>query len=199
MGFQENEEGTHLKYFYHGSNIPGITQLEARSKNTEEKVVYLTDCVPYALIYIWDAEHNGYSGKHVTGWVKNGVVYYEEQFSEQLKTFYQGVSGKLYSISDSPDIKPVEGRENLFYCPNDVSVSKVEHISNVYEELLRYEIEGMFALLRYNDQSTERQEELTNLIASSIVGEKFYEDNKEHQEFMERYFSRAWEMAKRIQ
>ena len=59
-----------MKYFYHGSNIPGITQLEARSilHNTEEKVVYLTDCLPYALFYIWDTEHNGYSGKQKMAW-----------------------------------------------------------------------------------------------------------------------------------
>ena len=186
-----------MKYFYHGSIITGITQLEARSKlhNTEEKVVYLTDCLPYALFYIWDAERNGCNDKHVTGWVKNGVAYYEEQFPEQLKTFYQGVEGNLYCISDGPDIKPVNGRENLFYCTNDVFVSKVEKITNVYEELLRCETEGMFSVLRYNEQSSERQDELTNLIASAIIHNNFYEDNKEYREFMKRYFGRAWEKA----
>lgn len=188
-----------MKCFYHGSKASGIAQLEARSKlhTTGEKVVYLTDCLPYALFYIWDAEHNGYGEKHVTGWVKNGIAYYEEQFSEQLKTFYQGVSGYLYCISDSPDIKPVEGRDNLFYCSADVSVSKVEPIPDVYEKLLRYEAEGVFNILRYNDQSTERQDELTNLIASAIVHEKFYEHNLEHQEFMKKHFGRAWEIAER--
>ncbi len=58
-----------MKYYYHGSSISGITQLEACSSlhTTGEKVVYLTDNVPYALYYIWDAEHNGCSSKHVTG------------------------------------------------------------------------------------------------------------------------------------
>ena len=192
-------EGTGLKYFYHGSNIPGITQLEARSKlhNTEEKVVYLTDCLPYALFYIWDSEHNDCSGKHVTGWVKNGVAYYEEQFPEQLKTFYQGVTGSLYCISDNPNIKPVEGRDNLYYCPTDVSVSKVEQVFDVYEELLRYEAEGMLTVLRYNEQSSERQEELINLIASAIVQANFYENNKAQREFMKKHFGKAWEIAEK--
>lgn len=194
-------EDTGLKYYYHGSNIPGISQLEARSKlhNTEEKVVYLTDCIPYALFYIWDSDHNKYSGKHVTGWVKNGVAYYEEQFSEQLKTFYQGVAGSLYCIADDPDIKPVAGRDNLYYYPADVTVSKVEQILDVYEELLKYEAEGLFAVLRYNEQSTERQEELTNLIASAIAQARFFEDNQEQREFMKKHFSKAWEIAERNQ
>ena len=186
-----------MKYFYHGSNILGITQLEARSilHNTEEKVVYLTDCLPYALFYIWDAEHNGYSGKHVTGWVKNGVAYYEEQFPEQLKTFYQGVTGSLYSIHDHSDIKPVEGRDNLYYCPVGISVSKAEQIPDIYEELLKYEAEGLLTVLRYNDQSIERQKELTDLIAGAIRKASFYVDNQEHREFMKRYFRKAWEIA----
>lgn len=188
-----------MKYFYHGSNIPGIKRLEARSKlhNTEENVVYLTDCLPYALFYIWDAGHNNCSVKHVTGWVKKGVAYYEEQFPEQLKTFYQGVAGSLYCIPDNPDIKPVEGRDNLYYCSDDVDVSKVEQVSDVYEELLKYEAEGMFTVLRYIDQSTERQTELTNLISSAIIQARFFVDNQEQQEFMKRHFSKAWEIAAR--
>ena len=188
-----------MKYFYHGSNVSGITQLEARSRlhNTEEKVVYLTDCLPYALFYIWDAEHNDYNGKHVTGWVKNGVAYYEEQFPEQLKTFYQGVTGKLYCVSDNPNIKPIEGRDNLYYYSGNISVSKVEQIIDVYEELLKYEAEGLFVVLRYNSQSTERQKELTKLIASAIIQAGFFEDNQDQRNFMKRHFGKAWEIAER--
>lgn len=186
-----------MKYFYHGSSIPEITQLEARSKlhNTDERVVYLTDCLPYALLYIWDAEHNENSNKHVTGWVKNDVAYYEEQFPEQLKTFYQGVTGSLYFISDNPEIKPIEGRDNLYYCPTDVSVSKVEKVLDVYKELLRYEAEGQFIVLRYNEQSPERKQELTNLIASAIIQANFFENNQEQRDFMKRHFIRSWEIA----
>ena len=76
-----------LKYFYHGSCTPGITQLKAFSKlhHTEDNVVYLTDNIPYALLYLWNEEHNGCSAKHVTGWTKNNTAYYEEQFPDQLK------------------------------------------------------------------------------------------------------------------
>ena len=68
------------EYLYHGSDYSRITELEARSKlhNTDKKVVYLTDNIPYALYYIWDEKHNGYSRKHVTGWIKNGIDKFEK-------------------------------------------------------------------------------------------------------------------------
>ena len=186
-----------MNYFYHGSNFPGIKQLEARSKlhNSEEEVVYLTDCLPYALFYIWDAEHNGYSGKHVTAWVKDGVAYYEEQFPEQLKTFYQGVAGSLYCISENANIKPVDGRENLYYCPVDISVTKEEQISDIYDELLKFEAEGTLTVLRYNEQSPERQKELINLIAGFIIQANYFKDNKEQQNFMKKYFKESWKIS----
>ncbi len=187
-----------MKYFYHGSYISGISQLKANSKlhNSEENVVYLTDSIPYALLYIWDAKHNDCNGKHVTAWVKNGVTYYEEQFPDQLKTFYQDVMGSLYFIADDPNIKPMEHRDNFFYCSTDVSVYKAEQVFDVYEELLKYEAKGSFIILRYNDQSPERQQELTNMIASAIIRANFYKDNKERQNFMKKHFSKSWKIAK---
>lgn len=187
-----------MDYFYHGSIIPGIAQLDARSKlhNSEDKVVYLTDNVPYALYYIWDAEHNGCSIKYVTGWTKNGIAYYEEQFPEQLKTFYQGVSGYLYRISDTANIKAVENRTNMFYSTESVPIFGSIPINDVYEELLKYESEGKFVVLRYNEQSADRQNEFVDFIAQSIIMNGFYADNKEMQEFTMKYFSKAWEKAR---
>ena len=186
-----------MKYFYHGSKNPEIVQLEASSKlhNTGENVVYLTDSIPYALYYIWDVQHNEYSGKHVTGWIKDGIAYYEEQFSEQLKVFYQGVSGYLYYVSYNDNIKAVKNRENMFYSTDDVTVTKAEQIADVYQELLKYESEGKLIVLRYNEQSVERQNELIDLIASAIIRNNFYSDNMPKQAFMKKFFVEAWTKA----
>ena len=188
-----------IKY-YHGTCTSGITQLEARSllHNTGEKVVYLTDNIPYALLYLWDEEHNGCSAKHVTGWTKNDTAYYEEQFPDQLKYFYQGVSGYLYCISDSADIKAVENRANMFYCTMDATVAKTIYIPDVYEELLKYEAEDKFVVLRYNEQSAERQNELVDFIAKGIVHEKFYVENESKREFMKKLFPKSWEKAEML-
>ena len=172
-------------------------QLEARSRlhNSAEKVVYLTDNIPYALLYLWDEDHNGCSVKHVTGWTKNNTAYYEEQFPDQLKTFYQGVSGYLYCISDSADIKAVANRTNMFYCTTAAAVAKTICIPDVYEELLKYEAEGTFVVLRYNEQSAERQNELVDFIAKGIIHEKFYAENEQKQTFMKKHFPKSWEKA----
>ncbi len=87
-------------YFYHGSISSNITELKALSLLHDEnkKVLYLTDNIPYALFYIWDGKHNNYDRKFVTGWIKNGITYYEELFPMQLEIFYKGVSGYLYCV-----------------------------------------------------------------------------------------------------
>ena len=186
-----------MRNFYHGSDIPGIMQLEARSKlhNSEEMVVYLTDNIPYALYYIWDAKRNEYDGKYVTGWIKNEVAYYEEQFPDQLKTFYQGVSGYLYRIADREDIRQVENRENMYYSTERVIIAENIKIDDVYKELLKYEAEGKLVVLRYNEQSSERQKELVDFIAQGIIRAGFFEENKQKQEFMKKHFPKSWEKA----
>ena len=189
-----------MKYYYHGSCTPGIIQLEARSKlhNSAQKVIYLTDNIPYALFYLWDEEHNGCSVKHVSGWTKNDTAYYEEQFPDQLKTFYQGVSGYLYCISDSADIKVVENRTNMFYCTMDAAVAETVYISDVYEELLKYEAAGKLVVLRYHEQSAKRQDELVDFIAQGIIHEDFYTENQEKQAFMKKHFPRSWKKAEML-
>ena len=186
-----------MKLYYHGSSIGGITQLKACSSLhiTGENVVYLTDNLPYALFYIWDTVHNGCSIKHVTGWTKNDIAYYEEQFPDQLKTFYQGVSGYVYCISDCAAIQAVENRNNMFYCTGDATVTKAIYIPDVYEELLKYEAEGKFVVRRYNEQSAERQNELVDFMAQGIIHDGFYAENREKREFMKKHFSKAWEKA----
>ena len=186
-----------MRSFYHGSCIQGITQLEVCSKlhNSEERVVYLTDNIPYALYYIWDEKRNEYDGKYVTGWMKNGIAYYEEQFPDQLKTFYQGVSGYLYSIADRADIKPVENRENMYYSTESVVIAETKQIDDVYEELLKYEAEGKLIVLRYKEQSVERQKELVDFIAQGIIRSGFFAENKQKQEFMKKHFPKSWEKA----
>ena len=49
-----------MEYLYHGSTVSGITKLEPRSNLNGSNVLYFTDHIPYALIYIWDSPKIGY-------------------------------------------------------------------------------------------------------------------------------------------
>lgn len=185
-----------MEYLYHGSAIAGIRALEARSTlhGTDRRVVYLTDCIPYALFYVWDEKHTGCAGKHVTGWVKGGVAHYEEQFPHQLETFYRGVSGYLYRTPRDVNTHGVEERESLFYREGDAPVD-AEYVPDVYEALLRHETAGELKVLRYTEQTQQRQNELIDLIAEAIVRADFFRNDPSQRAFMERYFSAAWEKA----
>ena len=46
--------------------------------------MYLSSSIPYVLLYIWDAGKTSYSKKWVTGWIRDGIAHYEEQFPGQL-------------------------------------------------------------------------------------------------------------------
>ena len=182
---------------YHGSITPGITALEARSRlhGTDEMVVYLTSSGPYALFYIWDSDHTGYHAKYVTGGFRDGIAFYEEQFPDQMRTFYQGVSGYLYYILPTEDTQAVTNRPGLFAKPGEAAISHVDFIPDVYEALLQYEAVGQLRILRYNEQTEDRREELDNMIASYIRSRHFFENDVEQQMFMQRYFEEAWRLA----
>ena len=186
-----------MKYLYHGSYVSGIQELKANSKlhDTEQNVVYLTDNIPYALFYIWDAEYNGMLGKYVTGWLKDGIAYYEEQFPEQLKTLYQGVCGYLYHIAMTSNFQKVAGHANTFYSPEDCEVAKEEYIEDVYEELLKYEAMGQMKVLRYNEQTQDRKQALHEKMVMGFQRANFYQENEAKAVFMKKHFPKAWAEA----
>lgn len=184
-------------YFYHGSISADIAELKASSllHGTDKKVVYLTDNIPYALFYIWDGNHNNYNRKFVTGWIKNNIACYEEMFPNQLETFYKGVSGYLYCIEKNADISSVDGREAMYYSETDILVSHAVHISDIYQELMKLEASRKFKLFRFNEQSEEKQNELTDKSAGIIVKSDFFKNDQEKLKFYKKYFLAAWERA----
>lgn len=187
------------KYLYHGSSVAGIDQIRASSllHGTDgTKVVYLTENRAYALFYIWDAEHNIKEGKHVTAWIRDGMVYYEEQFPEQLPTFYKGVSGYVYYVEGGESFRPVKDHESMWYDTKDADVVKVDYIADVYEELCRYERQGKLKVVRYNEVSASRIEMLYTHFAEEIVSKNLlHTPDTANARFFQTYYKRAWELA----
>lgn len=184
-------------YFYHGSISADITKLKASSLlyNTNKKVVYLTDNIPYALFYIWDGKHNNYDRKFVTGWIKNGLACYEELFPDQLEIFYKGVSGYLYCVKNNLNISAAEDRESMYYSETDIIIDHAVYISDIYYELMKYEAAGKFKLLRFNEQPKERQDMLINKSADIITESDFFKNDETKLSFYKKYFTEAWERA----
>lgn len=184
---------------YHGSSRANITLLEPHSKlhgSQNEKVVYMSGSIPYALVYIWDSQKTKCSGKHVTCALKSGVVHYEELFPDQLKAFYEGVSGYLYCVeqTDNMQLMP-KTHEEMYYSLEAVQVKEVVFISDVYKEILRYEEEGLFKVDRFNDASEEAQTERVERTAKGIEMSNLLDADTEKAHFMKNYFKQAWELA----
>lgn len=185
-----------MEYVYHGSAVPGIKALKAGSTlhGTDKQAVYLTGSVPYALLYIWDEGVTGWAGKYVTAGIVGGKVYYEEQFPNQLERFYKGASGWLYYAPRTPEMGTVDNRESMFYSVGDTPV-QARCVPDVYEELLRYETAGELVVRRFEARTPERREALVEMTAQVIAEAGFYEEDRERQAFMKKYFSQAWERA----
>lgn len=184
-------------YFYHGSISPNIIELKTLSllHNENKKAVYLTDNIPYALFYIWDGKHNNYDRKFVTSWIKNGITYYEELFPMQLEIFYKGVSGYLYCVKKSPKILPVSKNESIYYSEENIFIDRVVFIPDIYSELMKYETLGKFKLLRFNEQSLGKQNELIDKSAGIILKSDFFKNDELKLNFYKKYFPTAWERA----
>ncbi len=185
---------------YHGSITVDIKELTANSflhGSHNQKVVYLTDNRPYAMLYIWDSNRNIKQGKHVTAWIKDGVVYYEEQFPNQLKTFYDGVDGYLYVVKDTTLFSPVNDRESMWFSPNNIKIDIAEYIPNVYDELCKYINAGGLKVIRFEDVDSERINKLYDWIADRIISKQLLENSDDSDAaFYQKFFSKAWQTAK---
>ena len=92
-------------------------------------------------------------------------------------------------------IQPVANRDNMFFGAGDVAIVDTMPISDVYSELLRHESEGKLVILRYREQTLERQNALIDMMAQAIIRNDFYKGNMEKQAFMKKYFVDAWQKA----
>lgn len=186
-------------YLFHGSSVSGIETLHATSKlhgTDDTMVVYLTENPAYALFYIWNAEHNKRIGKYVTCFIKNGKVYYEEQFPGMLKAFYKGVSGYLYCIPHTKDFARVEGWEEMWYSPKNAEIAEVRYVPDVYEELMKYEKEGKLEVISYEKVAPERIKDLYEYMVRKLVNNGIIKQpNCEEAVFYRTYFETVWRMA----
>ena len=83
----------------------------------------------------------------------------------------------------------------MFFGTGDVEISEVVPIPDVYSQLLSWEAEGKLVVLRYREQTRERQNALVDMMAKSIVRHDFYKEDMEKQSFMKKYFVDAWQKA----
>lgn len=184
-------------HLYHGSSIGKIEELSINSAShneKKEKVVYLTSNYAYSLFYIWDSIKNHRSKKYITVYIKNGIVFYEEQFPNQLYEFYNNVEGYVYYVEKSDTF--IKGDEESFFISNnDVNVIKHDYINNVYKKILEYVERGSVKILYFNEQSEEQQNHLIEMTVHTILKKSLIGSNTEDELFFKKYFVKAYGRA----
>lgn len=175
---------------YHGTTASGIDVLHVNSLDREGKsVLYLTDSWAYSLFYLRDREID-----FVTcGVGKDGKVYYDEKFPDQLKLLYQGRSGYIYQTDADAEPTSVRGiwisRENAF-------VTRCTYIPDVYEAVLKEIKKGAVEFLPY-EKLTEEQRKLNHegVLRYLLSGRQM---NAARVRFYMEHFQDAWLEAQNI-
>ena len=181
------------KLFYHASSIGNLKELMPLSiqHGDDNKVCYFTPIRAYALFYLRDMDIN-----HVTCGVSgDGIVTYFEEFPNQLKKIYQGRRGYLYVCENSTQITAGHAK-GVWVAAQPVIFSSVEHVEDVYAEILKSENSGNVRVIRYESLSDEKKSEIVDKWKSIFIENKFYSDNKAKSRFFSENFPQAWEIAK---
>lgn len=150
---------------YHGSNVPNIECLRPFSSNHGKPYVYLTHSKVLATIYACNplTRPNGF---FTYWWGKNGILYYDEYFDNQLETIYSGKTGFVYECEGQ--YIQMEKMPWVYLSEEKVPVVNAIEISNIYEQLLQYEQEGLLKIQRWNTVSAKQREIWENVVKRSL-------------------------------
>lgn len=187
-----------MQKLFHGSILKGIKCLKLISKFHEDDsklVVYLTENLTYSLFYIWDEVKNNRTKKWVTCKIEEGVVIYEEQFSDQLKRFYDGVKGYVYTFKkDESFIRTQE--EDMWVSFSEADVDGCEEISNVYDRIIEYEMLGKVIIKRFDNLSKTEKSKMIDKMSDYIIMKGLLDVDNEQSRFISSNHIDAWEYAK---
>lgn len=171
--------------FYHGSVIGGLDTILANSKSHVDgsKVAYFSTDRIYALVCCRSRQEN-----LVTMGLRDGIQTYFERFPDQLKVLYDGKEGFIYRPVSAESLKNTRG--HTWESPVDVPVVLLEHIPNVYTEILKEEAAGNVVIRRYADIDPAEQKEMANSFRDAL-DDPFYA--AEYRDFLYKHFSPLWD------
>ncbi len=176
--------------FYHGTSLPGITDLNSVSKthdSLQSSAVYLTPNRAYALFYIRDIEINWVT----CGVSEDGIICYDERFPGQLCTLYKGVSGYLYKCTDRGLFESTATRD-VWVSKSSVPVEDAEFIPDAYEEILKYEKSGEVKIIRYETLSNEQKQGVYDMMVHYIYKLDLINSTAKKAEFIKENCPAAW-------
>ncbi len=170
---------------YHGTVIGGLDVILANSKSHKDgsKVAYFTTDRVYALVCCRPKTEN-----FVTmGLRGDKKQHYYERFPNQLRVMYEGREGFIYQPTSTLQLENI--KERSWGSKTDVPVTLCDHITNVYEEILKEEKAGNVIIHRYEEIDPEERQMIANGIKEELEKGNF----SEYREFLYRNFSPLWD------
>lgn len=150
---------------YHGSANPNIAVLRPFSSNHDKPYVYLTHSPVLATVYA----HNPLprpSGFFSYWWGKDGVLCYDEYFENQLEEIYAGQTGYVYECDG--EFPQLEQMPWVYLSEDPVPVARCTRIPDLYEQLLRYEQDGLLRIQRWKGASEQQRAVWVNVVKRSL-------------------------------
>ena len=171
--------------FFHGTVIGGLDTILANAKSHTDgsKVAYFTTDRIYALVCCRSRQEN-----FVTMGLRNGIQTYFERFPDQLKVLYDGKEGFIYRPISAGTLKNTRG--HTWESTVNVPVVLLEHIPNVYTEILKEEAAGNVIIRRYADIDPAEQKEMANHIREDLDNPLYA---AAYRDFIYEHFSPLWD------
>ncbi len=170
---------------FHGSAVSGIECLRPFQSSQDKPYVYLTQSEVLAAIYSCNplTRPNGY---FTYWWDRDGKLYYDEYFENQTEVIYSGQKGFVYRCEG--DYQQMEKMPWVYLSAESVPVMSCKEIADIYQQLLKYESEGMLTIRRWNEASDKQKEIWERVVKRSFdnrdmtlpINQQYYRFIKEH-------------------
>lgn len=170
---------------YHGSSTGGIETLRPFVSNHGDPYVYLTHSEVLAAIYA----HNPLTrpgGWFTYCWAKDGRLFYDEYFENQLEEIYSGRSGYVYACEG--DFPTMEKMPWVSLSTEPVPVTTCRFIPDLYAQLLQYEREGRLVIRRWQDWRPDQKAGILKIVENSLSKERPADNDAQYLAYVYAHF-----------
>lgn len=136
--------------YYHGSPIPGLTELKPSISEHDEPYVYFTLNPLVALLYAVKPVPKPFS-YYPYGFDEEGKLVYSEYFENSFKILYEGKTGYLYECNDIINPKPLASIKDVYISCDTEIISNVKVIPDLYAYFKEQEKLGLFKVRTKNE------------------------------------------------
>ena len=179
--------------YYHGSPIGNLKTLKPQVSffsEDDKPFVYLTTDKAHAAIYTVKSFMYPYGFNRDTH-----IVSYSEPYDGFLKETYLGKRGYIYEIEDVESIHPKKGIRYAHYTSENVTVTSVEFLEDVYLKLAEYEKEGKIELIPYARVPEKTKQFYHKWTTEKLAEEKYFNSTEDYPMFLKEKFPAAWKEA----